>query len=41
MIASLLAPEHYDRYEFHVDHALFLIEALIGSAATVDAVLSG
>lgn len=39
LIASFLAPDHYDRYDFHADHALFLVEAIIGSAATADAVL--
>jgi hypothetical protein len=39
LIASYLHADHYDRYDFHAYHALFLIEAMIGSAATVDAVL--
>ncbi|MBA2539745.1 MAG: hypothetical protein H0V17_08940 [Deltaproteobacteria bacterium] len=39
LIASCLGPKHYDRYDFHSEHALFLIEAMIGSAAVVDAVL--
>ncbi len=39
LIASYLGPKHYDRYDFHSEHALFLVEAMIGSAAVVDAVL--
>ncbi len=41
LIASYLAGDHYDRYEFHAHHALFLVEAMIGSAITADAVLAG
>jgi hypothetical protein len=39
LIASYLHADHYDRYDFHAHHALFLIEAMIGSSATADAVL--
>lgn len=40
LIARCLEPDHYQRYDFHAEHALFLIEAMIGSAATADAVLT-
>jgi hypothetical protein len=40
LIGAMLEPEHYQRYEFHVHHALFLLEAMIGSEAVVDAALT-
>lgn len=40
LIAAYLDPDHETRYDFHAEHALFLIEAMIGSAATADAVLA-
>ena len=40
LIAFYLAGDHYHRYAFHAHHALFLVEAMIGSAITADAVLA-
>lgn len=40
LIAAMLEHAHYQRYEFHVHHALFLLEAMIGSEAVVDAALT-
>jgi hypothetical protein len=39
LIAALLGPDH-NHYEFQVEHCAFLLEAMIGTPAFVDAVLS-
>jgi hypothetical protein len=38
LVAALLSPSH-NHYEFQVEHCVFLLEAMIGTAALVDAVL--
>lgn len=40
LVAAYLCHEHYQRYDFHAAHALFLLEAIVGSAAVVDLVLT-